>query len=318
MRLTLATLPLHAVDLDGRLTLRHGSDDAPGTRVAVLGLDADALLAAAPHLGAELTLTLCDGAPAPGPSRDELAARLAEAERELAYVTRQRDAADSAHTALSRWAQRVVSDIGALAAGKPLGPRAPEYGHSLADDLRALATRVDREPPQRAAGLGAGVAAAIANLIDAEVSHADFVANCSENPAVARAASEFASRLRRLAALVRQDVRSADRGAEAVEPRERVGGAVERGAAVVIDGLLWDAGSCSLWVTTDGGATQTTLANRLRELGVLPGDGPFPVETRDGRQPRVRVRLRAERLGEGGSVHGESVSPAATTREAHS
>lgn len=291
MRLTLATLPLHAVDLDGRLTLRHGSDDAPGTRVAVLGLDADALLAAAPHLGAELTLTLCDGAPAPGPSRDELAARLAEAERELAYVTRQRDAADSAHTALSRWAQRVVSDIGALAAGKPLGPRAPEYGHSLADDLRALATRVDREPPQRAAGLGAGVAAAIANLIDAEVSHADFVANCSENPAVARAASEFASRLRRLAALVRQDVGSADRGAEAVEPRERVGSAVER--VVIAEGTAWfGSGDASV-----GG---------FSPFGVIGERMTRTIEQHSRRQ----VRVVCEVLAEGGDVHADSLSPA--------
>ena len=304
MRLTLATLPLHAVDLDGRLTLRHGSDDAPGTRVAVLGLDADALLAAAPHLGAELTLTLCDGAPAPGPSRDELAGRLAEAERELADRARELTAADDR---LARLRRDVL-----LAAGHPgAADMHAAYDLAAANALATLAARVDREPPQRAAGLGAGVDLGgyvnrghVVGMFEGAADHMEWVARNDPSPAVRDAVALLASRTRLLAstllpATARQDVRSADRGAEAVEPRERVGSAVER--VVVAEGV---AAADAIGSALIDGVPTYGAGDDIRRI----------VRQHEGR----RVRLVVEIVGEGGSVHGESVSPAATTREAHS
>ena len=290
MRLTLATLPLHAVDLDGRLTLRHGSDDAPGTRVAVLGLDADALLAAAPHLGAELTLTLCDGAPAPGPSRDELAARLAEAERELADRTRELTAADDR---LARLRRDVL-----LAAGHPgAADMHAAYDLAAANALATLAARVDREPPQRAAGLGAGVD--LARLLPHWIAVTNAAGEVSEATAqrfadtpVSAPMLTYAAALYDLAAaLARQDVRSADRGAEAVEPRERVGSAVER--VVIAEGTAWfGSGDASV-----GG---------FSPFGVIGERMTRTIEQHSRRQ----VRVVCEVLAEGGDVHADSLSPA--------
>jgi len=178
LRIPLASLPLHAVDLDGRITLRRGSDDEPEARVVVLGCDADAVRAAAPHLGAVLWLSLCDGppAPAPSPSRDELAARLAECEREVAAVTRERDdLADLRRAAVAhdRWVRAALAsladgrtvDATALHALGTYDTTTAELIHRLNVDLAA---RVDREPPQRAPGVVAGVAA---DVVDVAASH---------------------------------------------------------------------------------------------------------------------------------------------------
>ena len=160
MRVTLAALPLHAVDLDGRLTLRLNDDDAPapGSRVVVLGLDTDTLRTVAPHLGAPLTLTLCDGAPAPGPSRDELAARLAACERELTAATQRADTIAALHAETRDLLVGLSSAVRSVAAGTGVPSDTRASGSALVA-LRTIAARLDREPPQRVVSGGAGVSA---------------------------------------------------------------------------------------------------------------------------------------------------------------
>lgn len=173
LRIPLASLPLHAVDLDGRITLRRGSDDEPEARVVVLGCDADAVRAAAPHLGAVLWLSLCDGPPAttPGPSRDELAARNVELERELTDRVRELTATASALASTSAVLGGLRGHIYEIAGGGslPLGAALDDtQGTAVAAALRTLAARVDPQPPQRAPGVVAGVAA---DVVDVAASH---------------------------------------------------------------------------------------------------------------------------------------------------
>ena len=99
-----------------------------------------------------------------------------------------------------------------------------------------------------------------------------------------------------------------NRGAEAVEPRERVGSAVER--VVVCEGVVERIGSRTLSVQGARHGAAIGVDASVTDYG----DGVDPVAKYEGQ----RVRVVMEIVGEGGSVHSESVSPAATTREAHS
>ena len=224
---------------------------------------ADALAALAAHLEeiargrvASLRAAGID-APSPVPSRDELAARLAECERELADVTRE-------HSAL-----------------------VDRYGAAV---LR-LAER-DREPPQRAPGVVAGVAADVVDgwrvaLLRATRGVGDVLDVCiAMGDAVAEA---------------RQRAGGGEGRGERVEGAQQgaadVGGVAER--VVVAEGVaeLFAGGAC---ISGDGIRVEVVsmLEHVVREHG----------------GQRVRVVVDVLR-GEGGSVHGDSVGPAMGCRE---
>ena len=159
---------------DGINALLLAGGDCVSVAVAddgVAALDAlAATLAAAAHDRSDDLLraagTPLPDAPSPAPSRDELAARLAEAERQLADVTRR---ADFANEALSR----LRGTVGSFSCGDTridfvLGSY---VGDATIADLRrlaaTLAARVDHEPPQRAPGLVAGVSDRLRALVNA-------------------------------------------------------------------------------------------------------------------------------------------------------
>ena len=133
---------------------------------------------------------------------------------------------------------------------------------------------------------------------DGATSRARAIVNTANSPDGGHAAKTaavvltYAAALYDLAvALVRQDVGSADRGAEAVEPRERVGSAVER--VVIAEGTAWfGSGDASV-----GG---------FSPFGVIGERMTRTIEQHSRRQ----VRVVCEVLAEGGDVHADSLSPA--------
>ena len=215
--------------------------------------------------------------PPPVPARDELAARLAECERELADVTREHSAlVDRYGAVVLRLAERdrevaaIASDrdqreaarrvtaealhglrdiVCDIANGARVGRGAAlddAQGGIVADALRRIgdelrAARVDPQPPQRAAGLGAGVAA---DVVDGW---------CDELHRAGAGVLDVAHAMRRAAAEARQRAGGGEGGGERVERREQgaadVGGVAER--VLVAEGV---AGAAAAGRRAAGGA----------------------------------------------------------------
>lgn len=276
---------------------------AGGTSLAVVGADdgvaaLDALaatLAAAAH---DRSDSLLRAAGLPMPCADHkatLAARNAELERELTDRTWERD-----HLRRGLFLLRCA--VGGLACPDVAIPVDPAElrGHvdeGTANALDLLAARVDREPPQRATGLGAGVAADVVDGWRERLT--DVPVRLGGPSALLNAVID---EMRAGVAAARQDVRSADRGAEAVEPRERVGSAVER---IDIGVAMWGE-------SADGEFAHLYDADGVHLVG--------PVVARrlaamNGQHRGRRVRVVCEVLAEGSDVHTDSLSPAMGCRD---
>lgn len=210
---------------------------ASGNSLAVVGADdgvaaLDALAATLATVAHDRSDDLLRAAGLPMPCAD----RFAEAEEKLLAAAVRANRADTLSDAL-RCAVHSIAR-GALDESE-LAVVAELAGPMTAAALRTLAARVDREPPQRAPSVVAGVA----DLIDAEVAHMDFVAGYSESPVVADVCRHLADRLRPVAIEARQRAGGGEGRGERVERGQEgaadVGGvaeAVER--VVVADGRV--------------------------------------------------------------------------------